>query len=142
MADHAGHRDAVLAGDEEGRRNAVLVVDDEPQLRHLMVRLLERGGHRLLSAADAESGLALYAEHADAVGAVVLDMALPPDGAGELLRRMEELGRDVGVVVTSGRPLEESLRESLERCGGRFVAKPFAPPALLAAVADVLDRGA
>ena len=101
----------------------ILVVDDEPALRHLIRRILSLHGYAAIDAADAESALAGL----DGVRAVILDLSLPPDGGEALLEQMLGTHPDLCVVMISGLAPAPVLRARLERLGGVFVPKPFAP---------------
>jgi DNA-binding NtrC family response regulator len=112
------------------------VADDDPQLRRLIARLLERGGYGVESAADGAQALRRFREDPQAIGAVVLDAALAPDGAAAVLAEMAKLRPDLGVVFTSGDALPAEERARLALHDGVFLRKPFDPEALLAAVED------
>jgi DNA-binding NtrC family response regulator len=117
--------------------STVLVMDDEPQLLRLMVRVLERAGHSVLSSSSGERALEIFRQRLDEIDAVVLDMAIPPNGAGEVMEAMSDLREGLGVVLTSGDLLSPELREPLRLRSGVFLRKPFVPRALVRAVADV-----
>ena len=103
----------------------VLVVDDEPQLLRLLTRALEKRGLRVLGAADGNEALAVLEADASCIDAIVLDVVLPPSGVEPVLSRIDSLGEDVGVVLTSGGELPEGLRARLDALGGVFLRKPF-----------------
>ncbi len=66
---------------------------------------------------------------------------MPPDGAPEVLRRMLARRPDLGVVFTSGLPLEPAVEALLAAQQGVFLLKPFSPLLLQSTVADLLhDR--
>ncbi len=69
---------------------------------------------------------------------MILDLSLPPAGGGALLERMIAARPELGVVMVSGLAPEPALRERLASLGGVFVAKPFAPKALIAALETAL----
>ena len=110
----------------------VLVVDDEDQLLRLMTRLVERTGRPVLAAAGADEARSLFRAHADEIGLVLLDVTMPDgDGAEKRLPEFTAARPGLQVVVTSGDAMPASLEGELERVGGRFLRKPFAPKALL-----------
>lgn len=114
----------------------VLVADDDPQILRLVARLLERGGFAVERAADGEEALRRFRAAPGSIGVVVLDAAIAPGGAAPLLEEMARLAPDLGVVLTSGDVLRGEQRALLAEHGGVFLRKPFAPDALLRAVAD------
>jgi two-component system cell cycle sensor histidine kinase/response regulator CckA len=113
----------------------ILVVDDEPMVRTVTRRSLERGGYRVVTASDGAEALERYAEHADSVEVVVLDMAMPVMGGAECFRRLRERAPDVRVLFASGYALEQEARDCLAAGALGFLEKPFAAARLLDAVA-------
>ena len=120
---------------------AVLVAEDEPQLLRLMERLLAQSGYEVLSARDGDAALASVAAHGARIGIAVLDAAIAPRGAGEVVEVLEKQGRGIGVVLTSGDALQGDLRQLMLDCDGIFLRKPFPPNALLRALEDSLVKG-
>ena len=119
---------------------AVLVAEDERQLRRLLERLLAQAGYEVLSARDGDEALASVAAHGARIGIAVLDAAIVPRGAGEILEALGKQGRAIGVVLTSGDALEGDLQRLMLDCDGIFLRKPFAPGALLRAMEDSLVK--
>jgi CheY-like chemotaxis protein len=120
---------------------AVLVAEDESQLLRLMERLLAQAGYEVLCAHDGDEALARIAAHGARIGIAVLDAAVEPRGAGEILEVLGKQGRGIGVVLTSGDALEGDLHRRMLDCDGIFLRKPFPPSALLRAVEDSLVKG-
>lgn len=124
---------------------SVLVVEDDEQILRLMVRLLERAGHRVLSARDLPSALAHFDGAGGGIDLALLDVNLDPSGgAAELLPLLELRAPGLEVVLMSGDALPEALEQTLAARGGSFLRKPFAPTALLrllAAPGDPMAEG-
>lgn len=118
----------------------VLVVDDEPMLLRLMQRILSHQGWSVTVAADGDEARErlLAAEATAPIHAVVLDLAMPPDGGAAILERLLTFRPDLGVVLTSGVALPFALRARLDAQGGVFLQKPFAPDALQHALEKAL----
>ncbi len=113
-------------------KRSVLVVDDDEQLLRLIVRLLERGGHRVRSATNIEDAVALFDGSAAEIDCALLDVNLAArGGAAELLPLLHDRAPGLDVVLMSGDALPESLEHALAARGGRFLRKPFAPKSLL-----------
>jgi PAS domain S-box-containing protein len=53
----------------------VLVIDDDPNVRDLMTKILQRDGYRVITAADADTGIAKAREHHPV--AITLDVIMP-----------------------------------------------------------------
>lgn len=122
-------------------RQAVLVAEDERQLLRLMDRVLAQAGYEVLSARDGDEALASVAAHGARIGSAVLDAAIAPRGAGEILEALTKQGRGIGVVLTSGDVLGSGLHQLMLDCDGIFLHKPFPPSALLRALEDCLVKG-
>jgi len=114
----------------------VLIADDEPVLRQLLIRILERRGCRVLEAEDGAAAQRRLAEAPGAVDVAIVDVTMPP-GCVETVEALLRQRPDLGVVLTSGIAPTPEVRALLERCGGAFVGKPFAPAELLRAVKEV-----
>ncbi len=125
---------------ENHRADAILVVDDELQLLQLLVRVLERAGHRVLSATDGEEAIAVFRDRHREIGLTVLDVIIPPDGVDGVLTSMLELRADLKVIMTSGDELPDELRDRLSACGGVFLRKPFGPKAVVRAARHALGE--
>lgn len=118
----------------------MLVLEDEPQLLKLMARVLERAGHAVVRTSHGDDALLVLQDPNQTIDATVIDMAIPPAGAGSLLEQFDQFRKDLPVVVTSGDLIDSELRDSLDRRHGVFLRKPFVPQALVQAVADA-SRG-
>jgi len=120
--------------------DAILVVDDELQLLQLLIRVLERAGYRVFSAADGEEAIAVFRDWHREIGLTVLDVNIPPNPVDEVLTSMLELRDDLQVILTSGDELPDPLRDRLSACGGVFLRKPFSPKAMVRAVKHALGE--
>lgn len=113
----------------------VLLVEDEPAVRRAAQRLLERAGHRVVSAADGHEAI----DHLlDGLRPEVLltDVVLPGGLSGhDVAEHVRAAAPDVRVVYASGYSQDVLTPEQLDAEGATFVAKPFTSDALLAAVA-------
>jgi CheY-like chemotaxis protein len=119
---------------------AVLVAEDERQLLRLVERLLAQAGYEVLSARNGDEALASVVAYGARIGIAVLDAAIAPRGAGEVVEALGKQSRAIGVVLTSGDVLEGDLRQLMLDCDGIFLHKPFPPSALLRALEDSLVK--
>ncbi len=116
----------------------ILVVEDEPELAQVIVEILEEECYAADLATDGES-----ADEAMAVNdydLVVLDWTIPePDGV-ELLRRWRGAGKDIPVLMLTGKTEVEARVVGLDTGADDYLTKPFSFRELLARVRTLLRR--
>jgi two-component system phosphate regulon response regulator PhoB len=115
----------------------ILVVDDDPQLRSLLLLVLEAEGYPVILASDVASAVAEL-ERGE-VDLVVLDVSLGVDDGRLVLARIRESG-DLPVILISGRGDTAERVLGLRLGADDFLAKPFSPVELAARVETVLRR--
>jgi two-component system, cell cycle sensor histidine kinase and response regulator CckA len=118
------------------RRGTVLVIDDEEAVREVARRMLVRSGYDVLTAADGEDGLRLFAEHEDAIVAIVLDVTMPRLSGTEVLADLRRRGKGVPVVLASGYTALSLTPTVTGPHAAAFVQKPFVTAELLAGIDD------
>jgi DNA-binding NtrC family response regulator len=119
----------------------VLIAEDEPQLLRVLVRVLEKRGYAVVSAADGKTAIEVLRKTPSEIDTIVLDAAIGPDGAGAVLEVLAAEQPKTGVILTSGAELSDSLRSRLRASGGCFLLKPFPPNALVEAVERSFANG-
>ena len=118
----------------------ILVVEDNPTNMKLAVLLLEKAGHVVISATDAEAGLTLARDEQPDL--ILMDMQLPGmDGleATAQLKR-DDATRAIPVIALTALAMkgdEERIRAA--GCDG-YVAKPMGYQDFLATIAAQLAR--
>ena len=117
----------------------VLVVDDEPIVREVVVRYLEREGHKTLEAGDGDDARALLERGEPDL--VVLDVMLPGTDGLELCRWIRARS-ELPVILLTARGEEADRIVGLELGADDYVTKPFSPRELAARVRTVLRRSA
>ena len=120
------------------KRSTILLVEDENPLRALLRLNLRGEGYRVLAAATAERGLALFKSREPDL--IVLDVTLPGMDGFELCRRVRQ-SRDVPILFLTAKKSEVDKVLGLKLGGDDFVTKPFSLPELLARI-EALDRRA
>ncbi len=119
----------------------VLIAEDESQLLRVLVRVLEKQGDAVVSAADGKAAIDALRKTPAAIDTIVLDAAIGPDVAGAVLDVLFSEQPQIGVILTRGAQLSDSLRSRLLTINGLFLLKPFPPSALVEAVEDSLVKG-
>ena len=83
-------------------------VDDEPGILVTRQAILENEGYEVLSAADGEQALRLFA--VQAVDLVLLDYLMPGMDGGAVAQEMKNRKPLVPVIIVSASPVEEHSR--------------------------------
>jgi two-component system cell cycle response regulator DivK len=120
----------------------VLVVEDNPANMTLAKFLLQSAGHSVLSATDAETGIALA--RGEQPDLVLMDIQLPGmDGLrATALLKDDEATRGIPVIALTALAMkgdEDRIRAA--GCDG-YIAKPLAYKQFLATIADHLAKTA
>jgi CheY-like chemotaxis protein len=110
----------------------ILFVDDDEAVRSLASRLLEKGGHKVLAAANAGEALLIAESYGAAIDLLVTDTVMPFMDGRSLARRLSASLPGLRVLFISGHAGYEAEGE------GRFLAKPFSETQLARAVAAAL----
>jgi two-component system cell cycle response regulator DivK len=118
----------------------VLVVEDNPANMTLAIFLLKLAGHAVLSATNAETGLAMAREEQPDL--ILMDIQLPGmDGLqATALLKGNEATREIPVIALTALAMkgdEERIRAA--GCDG-YIAKPLAYREFLAAIAAQLEK--
>jgi len=117
----------------------ILVIEDEQGLKELAVDILTARGYVVLTAADGEEGIRICSQKDVAIHLVVSDVVLPGVNGPEAVRTIRQKRPKVRVLFVSGYSEERMAISELETVGTGFLAKPFRPDELSAAVRAMLD---
>ena len=115
----------------------ILVVDDDPQLRSLLLLVLEGEGYPVTLVSDATNAIAEVER--GATDLVILDVSLGVEDGRMVLARIRELG-ELPVIMISGKGDTADRVLGLRLGADDFLAKPFYPVELVARVETVLRR--
>jgi DNA-binding response OmpR family regulator len=115
----------------------VLVVEDDPDIRGLVLALLQRAGMAGLAAGDGRAGIRAFFEHRPDL--LVLDLGLPELDGWEVLERVREVSDAPVMVLTAAGESPEKVR-GLDGGADDYVTKPFDPEVLVARIRALLRR--
>lgn len=107
----------------------ILVVDDEPVVVKSCERILTPEGYAVDSASDGREAMSKLGK--DGYDLVITDLKMPDIDGIELLRWIRNSKPDTGVVVITGYPSQESIREALSLRILDYLPKPFSPTLLV-----------
>jgi DNA-binding response OmpR family regulator len=117
--------------------STVLVVDDEPIVRDVVVRYLERDGHRTLEASTGDQARGLFER--ESLSLVVLDVMLPGVNGLELCHWMRSRS-DLPIVMLTALGEETDRIVGLELGADDYLTKPFSPRELAVRVRNLIRR--
>jgi PAS domain S-box-containing protein len=118
----------------------ILFVDDDDAVRALASRLLAKGGHRVLVAANAGEAILIAEGNGPSIDLLVTDTVMPFMDGPALARRLKAMFPSLPILLISGHPGKASIHEGI----GDFLPKPFTEAELAKAVSKALtlSRGA
>ena len=117
----------------------ILVIDDDSVLRQTVAAALETEGYAVAEAANGREGLNKALK--GGVDLVVLDVVMPELGGLEVCRKLRESGRQIPVIILSGKKKKEVDKVlGLELGGDDYLTKPFGTDEFIARVHAVLRR--
>ncbi len=117
----------------------ILLVDNEEMVGALGKRILERAGHKVVTASNGEEAVRIYAKEQSNIALVILDCIMSRTGGEECLEELLEVNPDVKVVISTGNPLSIDDRARLAKRAKGFVDKPYQARNLLKVVEEALD---
>ena len=113
------------------QEKTVLVVDDEEALRTLAAKLIERRGHKVLTAASGNEALDLFADGAK-IDLVVLDVMMPGLDGLQTLEALRERGHNqLPVLLLTAQSGDDDIIGGYRRGADCYLTKPLKPAALL-----------
>lgn len=117
----------------------ILVVEDETGVREIAVAILRSLGYRVLEAADGDTGLLMFGNHAGEIDMLLTDVVLPGKIRGrELAERITAIRPEIKVLFMSGYTENSIVHHGRLDDGVHLLSKPFKREQLARKVADVL----
>ncbi len=125
--------------EERDGMHTVLVVEDADGLRQLTKRLLEKQGHTVLLAANADEALRLFDEH-PSIDLLLTDVVMPGASGPELVKQLVEQRPTLKVIYMSGYTDDTIVHHGVLDPGIVFLHKPFSSESLGQRIREVNDR--
>jgi len=118
----------------------VLVADDQQANRTVLMRILERAGHKVQQAGDGEE--ALDQLESDNIDLAIVDMHMPRLSGLDVLRQLRYMqagaSRRTPVIVLSADATAQAARDAEEAGAPAFLTKPVMVARLLETIADLI----
>ena len=126
---------------EEGWRGSgtVLLADDEETIRSLGVRMLERFGFTVLTAANGREAVEIFKRDPDGIRCVILDLTMPQMDGEEAYQEIRRINKNACIIISSGYN-EQEISQRFDGKGlAGFIQKPYQVAQLAAKLNEVLD---
>jgi DNA-binding NtrC family response regulator len=105
----------------------LVAIDDDPMSLELITDALEQANLNILTATDAEGGLALIREKRPEIA---LRLVMPGVSGMELLEKILELSPETEVMLVTGHYSTESAVEAIRKGASDYITKPLSVPQL------------
>jgi len=112
----------------------ILIVDDEPVVIKSAERVLKSEGYSVEGALGGREAIMKIGQ--EAYDLVFTDLKMPDVDGITLIRWIKKTKPSIGIVIITGYPSQETIKEALELGIIDYVPKPFTPSVLL----DVTER--
>lgn len=119
----------------------ILVIDDEDQTRNMLLQVLQRAGHEVVTARDGSEGLQLY--HTTLADLIITDILMPEKEGLETIIELRREFPNVKIIAMSGGGHKGNLNflQAAKRLGAqRTLQKPFHLQEVIQLVTEVLDQ--
>ncbi|MBI2407856.1 MAG: response regulator [Gemmatimonadetes bacterium] len=127
-----------------GANRRILVMDDEPEIRHIVVRILKSSGFDAVAVADGAAALELYEEalrSQQPFAAVILDLTIPGGlGGRATVAGLKALDANVRAIVSSGYSDTHEASSYQEQGFVASLQKPYTRDDLIGTVARVVGE--
>jgi DNA-binding NtrC family response regulator len=117
----------------------ILIIDDDPQMRRLLIRVLNGAGHTVHESTNGREGIELF--HRTLVALVITDIVMPDAEGIETIRELRREAPTIPILVISGSGTSVYLRAATKLGATAALAKPFGAAELLSVVWELLDSG-
>jgi DNA-binding NtrC family response regulator len=114
----------------------ILVVDDDPVVQASCRRILEAEGHAVTVTSGAREALTALGERPCHL--LLVDVVMPEYDGLYLIGNVRARQPDLPILVMSGYPTPETIASGQRMGATHFIAKPFTPEELAAAVRRAL----
>ena len=117
----------------------ILIADDNKQITLILSSYAKKEGLEPIVALDGKEALAKFAQYADEIAIVLLDVMMPELDGFEVCRRLRQQSM-VPIIMITARGEDYDKIRGLDIGADDYVIKPFSAPEVMARVRAVLRR--
>jgi len=114
----------------------VLVADDNEVAQRLCRRVLEKAGHKVLTASDGQEAVNIALGPAGAPDMILMDVAMPGMDGLEAMRQIKAQKPGLAIVIASAHSMASDRERFLAAGADEVLSKPFK----LTDLTSVVDR--
>ena len=122
-----------------GHGELILVVDDEAAICQVTKTSLETYNYKVSTASDGIEAIALYAQHKDEIGVVLMDMMMPVMDGITTIRTLKKINPHVKVIAVSGLASSDKVTAARNAGVKAFLSKPYTAVELLKTINTFLS---
>lgn len=101
----------------------ILIVDDEKPIREMLKKFLVKKGYEVYEAENGEDAIRIVEEQYPAI--VLLDIRMPKMDGVEVLKRIRQVGKDIGVVMITAVSETAIAEKCMEFGAFDYITKPI-----------------
>jgi DNA-binding NtrC family response regulator len=120
------------------KRQTIVVLDAEPIVRSAVVAILQHDGYEVLPTDDPDAIIQIVKSHRPAL--VITNVALPGISGHDAMLKIKRHCPDVPVLMMSGLPDVEVIRQWESKDGFSAFPKPFSAHQLQAKVREMIGN--
>ncbi len=123
-----------------GGNETILLVEDEEALRALIRSLLEEKGYHVITAADGEEAITIYARSFHQIHLILSDIGLPKVNGWDAFLRMRQINPAARAILASGY-IDSNMKATMTSAGmADIMQKPYTANEIFEKVRSVLDK--
>ncbi len=123
----------------DNSQDTVLIVDDSPTEMHVLRGILQKGGYRVITAVDGESGVA-QAEHSKP-DLILMDVVMPGLNGFQATRQLSRNPEtsEIPIIMVTTKAQETDRAWGLRQGAREYVVKPVGAGELLKKIKSILN---
>lgn len=118
-------------------KGSIIVVDDEQIILKSCKKILSSEGYEVDTFASAAEALAVF--NNKQYDLIITDLKMPGIDGIEFMRQVRKTNPDINIIVITGYPSQESIKEALSLRIIDYLPKPFTPSILSDVVAKAME---